>query len=248
MSVSVAACESPSDPADPPEIAAVELKAVPAPLVRVLDVRLARPYGASVDYWSSTGPRLRMTAGAEQTRQELVLSRLRPGTTYEYEVRSSGPGGEGPLVHGSFTTDPLPDGIAVLEFKTEGTPSAPLTLLETTAHGAGHRGVVIVDAQGEVVWYWDAGPVAGTARRDNGNFIFHYGGRGVLEVTPTGVVIDQVPQQPLPQRRSHHDAITTPWNTVLFIAYDTREFEGRQVSGEGIWEWNPDTDELTQRW
>lgn len=243
-----AACESPVTPHSLPAVAIAALESVPAPLVRVLDVRLQHSYGARVDYWSVGGPRLRVTSSSADVRHELVLSRLRPGTTYEYEVRSTGSIGEGLPVHGSFTTAPLPEGIAVLEFATEGTPTEPLTLLEATAHGGGYRGVVVVDAEGEVVWYWDSGPVAGTGRRENGNFIFHYGARGVLEVTPTGHVVGSVAQQPLPQRRTHHDAITTPRNTVLFLAYDTRDFEGRAVSGEAIWEWTPETDELERRW
>ena len=242
------ACDSPVTPSSPPAVVTAALQSVPAPLVRVLDVRLQHSYGARVDYWTAGGPRLRMTSSSSDVRHELVLGRLRPATTYEYEIRSTGSVGEGMPVHGSFTTAPLPDGLAVLEFTTEGVASQPLTLLETTAHGGGYRGVVIVDAEGEVVWYWDSGPVAGTDRRDNGNFIFHYGARGVLEVTPTGHVVASVAQQPLPHRRTHHDAIATPWNTVLFLAYDTRDFEGRAVSGEAIWEWTPETDELELRW
>jgi hypothetical protein len=90
--------------------------------------------------------------------------------------------------------------------------------------------------------------VGGTARRENGNFVIQYGVRGILEVTPAGDVVAELAQQPLGQRRAHHDVITTPWNTVLFIAYDTREFEGREVSGEALWEWDPDGGALERRW
>jgi hypothetical protein len=243
-----ASCDSPVTPTSPPNIRSADIKGAPAPLVRLLDVRLQHAYGAQVDYWSADGPRMRATTDSAQSRHELVLARLRPATTYQYEVHSSGPLGEGPAVTGSFTTDPLPAGLEVLEFTTQGTPTERLTLLESTAHAGGFRGVIIVDEEGEVVWYFEDGPVAGTARRENGNFVFQYGGRGILEVTPAGEVVAELAQEFRPAREAHHDAITTPWNTVLFIAYDTREFDGRSVSGEAIWEWDPDGGALDRRW
>jgi hypothetical protein len=248
LMTAVVACDSPVATTSPARIVSATTEPAPAPLVRLLNVSLDQSYGTRVEYWSSGGPRLRVTSDEGQTSHDLVLARLRPATTYQFEVHPSGPAGDGTPVTGSFTTDPLPEGLAVLEFTTEGTPSEPLTVLETVAHGGGDRGVVIVDADGQIVWYLEEGPVGGTARRANGNLIIGYGNYGIVEVTPAGEVVAELPQQYRPEREAHHDVITTPWNTVLFIAYDTREFDGRTVSGEAIWEWNPDNGALERRW
>lgn len=220
---------------------------MPAPLVRVLRTGLQYAYGARVEYWSPAGPRLRVTHDSVAARHDLVLARLRPATTYQYEVRSVGPAGEGLPVTGSFTTDPLPDGFAVLDFIPGGTGSQPLTMFEITRHEGGSTGAVIVDGDGEVVWYFD-GPMQGATVRSNGNFVFVITGLGVVEVTPDGRIVAELAQEPHPGRRPHHDVITTPANTLLVLTTDTREMDGRLITGEGIWEWNPDTDALTQRW
>jgi hypothetical protein len=248
LTAGVVACDSPVNTASPARIVLVKASKAPAPLVRNLSVSLDQSYGTRVEYWSADGPRLRVTSEVEQPTHELVLARLRPATTYQYEVHATGAAGDGVAVPGSFTTDSLPDGLAVLDFEAEGTPTRPLTLLETVAHEGGDRGVVIVDSEGEVVWYSEEGPVGGTARRENGNLVIGYGNYGIVEVTPDGEVVAEVPQQYRPHRELHHDVITTPWNTVLFIAFDTRSFEGRPVSGEAIWEWNPDNGALDRRW
>lgn len=248
LSTLPSACDSPAAPRPPARIVSANVRTAPAPLVRLLDVALDQRYGTTVEYWSADGPRLRVRSEEVQSIHEIVLARLRPATIYQFEVHGSGPAGDGRSVMGSFTTAPLPEGIAVLEFNAEGTPTEPLTVLETVAHEGGERGMTIVDQDGEVVWHFEDGPVGGTARRANGNLIVGYGGRGIVELTPAGETVAELPQQFRPEREAHHDVITTPWNTVLFIAYDTREFEGRSVSGEAIWEWNPDNGALDRRW
>lgn len=242
------ACESPATPPELPRVIAVDIDMAPAPLVRRLTVALDQPHGSAVEYWSTDGPRLRVSSPVEQGTHTLTLARLRAGRTYQYEVYPSGPAGDGTPVTGSFVTGPLPEGLAVLQLEAQGTPTEPLIVLETVAHGGGDRGVTLVDEDGEIVWYLDEGPVGGTARRANGNLVVNYSGRGIVELTPAGDVVAELLQQYRPEREAHHDVITTPWNTVLFIAYDTRDFEGRSVSGESIWEWNPDNGALHRRW
>lgn len=244
----LAACDSPVLVEGPPRVAAFDVRTPDMPLVRIFDIRLSSPYGVQVDYWTDDGPRLRVVRETSERRHELALGRLRPSSTYHFEVRSSGAIGMGVPVEGSFTTAPLPAGIAVLDFAVEGVPTQPLTLFEINQHPGGFQGVVIADGDGEVVWYYNAGPVGGAKRRENGNFVFLDGGRGVTEVTPGGEVLAQLAQQPLPGMRAHHDVITTPANTLLFISYDQREYDGRTIVGEAIWEWNPDNGDLARRW
>lgn len=248
MSVLAGCGDSLVDPTRPAEVRSATVRTVPAALVRTLDVRLDRPYGVQVDYWTEGGPRLRVTGDAPQARHDLVLARLRGGATYQFEVRTTGTEGSGDPVTGSFETDPLPDHLAVLDFTSEGTSSEPLTLLEIALHDQGFTGGVIVDGDGEVVWFLEVTAMQGSTRRENGHFVFLDVVGGLLEVAPTGEVVAQLPQEDFPGRRAHHDVITTPGNTLLFIATDVREYEGRSILGEAIWEWDPDSDALSRRW
>jgi hypothetical protein len=248
MAVLAGCGDSPVRHTGPAEVRSATVRTVPAALVRTLAVRLDRPYGVQVDYWTEDGPRLRMTDETPQTTHDLVLARLRAGASYQFEVRSTGADGSGDPVTGSFVTNPLPDHLAVLDFTAEGTPSEPLTLLEIALHEQGFTGGVIVDGDGEVVWFLEVTAMQGSTRRENGHFVFLDVVGGLLEVTPTGEVVARLPQEDFPGRRAHHDVITTPGNTLLFIATDVREYEGRSILGEAIWEWDPDSDALSRRW
>ena len=71
-----------------------------------------------------------------------------------------------------------------------------------------------------MVWYWRTKDFPfGAARRRNGNFVFMDKGRGVVEVTPGGQSVQEVPQGDA-EHEMHHDLITTPADTVLYLAFD----------------------------
>jgi hypothetical protein len=72
-------------------------------------------------------------------------------------------------------------------------------------------------------------------------------GRGIVEVTPAGAVVRELPQQDA-ELELHHEVITTPWDTVLYLAFDTETFEGKRIKGEAIWEWRPESGDLVKRW
>jgi hypothetical protein len=242
--------DSPVISTDPAEVQSTEVHRMTAALVRNLEVRLDQPGGVEVEYWTGNGPHLGVTHDASQRSHDVVLARLRAGATYQYAVRSTGPYGSGDAVIGSFATDPLPDNLAMLEFTAEGTPTEPLTLLEIARKGQedGFSGAVILDAAGEVVWFFESLAVQGSTRRENGNFVFIDSGTGLLEVAPTGELVTVLPQETYPGRRVHHDVITTPANTLLFLASDVRDFEDRPVAGESIWEWEPETGDVSRVW
>lgn len=246
----LAACDSPVTPSGPAEVQSAAIRAVTAALVRSLDVSLDRPYGVEVDYWTEGGPRLRVADATPQRTHELILGQLRAGATYQFEVRSTGALGSGDPVSGSFVTDALPANLAALDFSAQGTPTEPLTLFEIARNENenGFTGAVIVDDAGEVVWFFESVAIQGATRRENGNFVLLDVGTGVLEVAPTGELVAVLPQETHPGRRAHHDVITTPDNTLLVLASDVQEYEGRSVLGESIWEWDPDSDELTSLW
>jgi hypothetical protein len=231
------ACDSATD-VTVPRIESVETLSAAA-LVQPLRIVLDRVAPLAVEYWTDDGPRLRAHSPAARVH-DVALARLRPGRQYRYEI-----GGE--AGRGSFTSGSLPDDLARITLRANGTPTVPLVLLHLF-DPAGFRGYAITDAAGEIVWYWRTVDFPfGASRRANGNFVFMDKGRGLVEVTLAGDVVHELPQD-LAQRELHHDAITTPRNTVLFIAFDERTVDDRRVRGEAIWEWTPETGEARERW
>jgi hypothetical protein len=210
-----------------------------APLVRTLRVGFKTPIPVNVEYWALDGPRL--VASSPAARDHAVpLVRLRPDRLYQFHVRETG-------TRGSFRSGSLPPDLAAVTFTATGSPTTPLALVHLFDEN-GFKGYVIVDAQGEVVWFWRTRDYPfGAARRANGHFVFMDKGRGIVEVEPTGTVVRELKQLE-PEREMHHDLVTTPADTVLYLAFDTETFEGARVKGEAIWEWNPDTGEHVKRW
>ena len=142
----------------------------------------------------------------------------------------------------------LPADLAAVTFTVTGRPTAPYTMLEIR-HPQGFRGFVAVNASGRPVWFFrtTGGPL-GSTRRANGNFVFLDNERGLVEVSPDGEEVRALAQQPRPGRFMHHDVTTTLRNTILFIAEDTRPFGNRMITGEGLWEWDPESGALNRRW
>lgn len=142
----------------------------------------------------------------------------------------------------------IPQDLAAIKFATEGKPTAPYMMLELR-RPQGFNGFVAINGSGQVVWYFRTqGTSSSYSRRANGNFVFLDGDRGLLEVNAAGQVVRQLAQQAHPGRRIHHDATVTPRNTVLFIAEDTRTIDGRPITGEALWEWDPEVGTTVRRW
>lgn len=220
----------------PPRVVSAELTA-PAPLVRTLQLTLARPTPVVVEYWADDGPRLRVRSGPATT-QTLVLARLRPGRSYHYVVDGTG-------VEGTFTSDTLPSTLASLDFTVTGATDGLVMMHLYDA--TGYHGYAAVDGGGNVVWYWPTEDFPfGMARRPNGDFVFMDKKRGLVEVTPDQRVLHELAQDSA--REMHHDVIVTPGDTVLFIAFDDRQYNGALLRGDAIWAWLPETGASQKLW
>jgi hypothetical protein len=233
------ACTSTTDiDTSTPEVLSMELLNT-GPLVRTLNVSLKQKAAITVEYWADNETPLRGTSDTS-SNPSLLLVRLHAGRQYHYRII-------GTTQEGTFTTDALPDDLAAVSLTATGTPTTPLVMVNLS-HKDGFQGFVIVDKGGEVVWYWRTRDFPyGMARRSNGNFVFMDKVRGLVEVTPAGQLAHELAQDTT-GREMHHDVIATPENTLLFIAYDTRQFDGKPLHGDAIWEWNPETGVEAQRW
>jgi len=240
LPILLAGCALGTD-APPLRVISVDL-AAPAPLVRSLRLVMDRSAAVSVEYWAADTPRLRVH-GRAATDHLLLLTQLRPGRTYHYEV-------SGIAAAGTFTTPPLPDDLARVTYAVTGEPSVPLVMLHLYDLD-GFKGYAAVDGRGEVVWYWRTIDFpAGMTRRSNGNFVLlDMGemGRGLVEITPAGEIIHTLGQD-VGNRELHHDVVATPQNTLLVIAFDDRTVNGSRLRGEAIWEWTPETAAAVKRW
>ena len=159
----------------------------------------------------------------------------------------------GPAQDGQFQTEVLPPDLVDFQFQVAGSATFPLLMLSSRAGPTSHT--IMIDSDGYIVWYrLDNAGLSGFSRLSNGDFVFNT--RGKLEVvTPTNEVVAALDGLEGAARAGreefiiHHDVITTPSNTVLFLV------QGGSVTvadttwvGDEIWEWDPVTDELTKHW
>lgn len=142
----------------------------------------------------------------------------------------------------------LPDDLAAIELTATGTLGARYVMLEVR-HPDGFRGFVAVNGDGRPVWFFrTVGAPFSFTRRSGGNLVLLDNERGLVEVAADGTVIAELAQEARPGRRMHHDVAATPDNTILFLADDVRPVGAEEVTGEALWEWVPESGEVTRRW
>ena len=233
----IAACDGAASVTTPEITALTETSAGPNAHLLIIELDEFAPL--TVQYQSQDGDVLEIESPASQTHT-VPLTRLHAERSYTYEI-------VGHERTGTFETPALPNDLAAVQFTATGTPTTPLTLVHLF-HIDGYRGYAAVDGDGEVVWHQRTFDFPfGITRRANGNFVYLDGEAGLVEVTPLGAVVHTLAQDTL-VREMHHDAVATPSNTVLFIAFDTREHAGAELKGEAIWEWTPETGAAVKRW
>jgi len=219
------------------------------PIFRRLAVTLSDPAGIEVEYWAATGPRLLVRSSAPATlAHQLPLPRLRERESYRYRVLVVDDAGRPQSTsEGAFTTADLPDDVRSISFAPTGQSSFPLSFLSVRST---FTGGVVVDSQGQVVWYARTpGAPFGAARRANGDWVILIPGTGLMAYSPLGEVVASLAQARVPGNEAiHHDLTVTPWDTVLFLTFEPREFAGQVLRGEALWEWDMRAKTLHKRW
>lgn len=143
--------------------------------------------------------------------------------------------------------DPIPSDLSDIKFTATGSLTPKYALVHLFAE-KGFKGYALVDSAGRVAWHYRTKDYPfGADRRKNGNFVFMDKGHGIVEVDRTGRIVHELKQRD-PENEMHHAIVVTPRDTVLYLTFDTQDFNGKRLKGEAIWEWNPDTGEDVKRW
>jgi hypothetical protein len=141
----------------------------------------------------------------------------------------------------------LPPDLEKIKISTTGTLSVPYALVHLFSQ-EGFKGYALVDSAGRIAWHYRTRDYPfGAGRRANGNFVFMDKGHGLVEVDRRGQVVHVLSQRDA-EREMHHALAVTPRDTILYLAFDTEDFDGKRLKGEAIWEWTPDTGEDVRRW
>lgn len=245
----VLACDGPAGP-PPTPLRVVSLRIDSAgPLFRAAVLSLDRPSPVEVIYGAEGTPVLGIAVTDTSAEHRIILPRLRAGRDYLLQVVA--PGLTQPLAQTQMRTGSLSSAFADFAFDVTGTPTAPVTLLEL-AGSTGFYGLLIVES-GEIVGYLPStGSLFGSVRRANGEIVLLDGELGLVSHRLDGTVVHRLPQPvgsaESPYGRIHHDVTTTPANTLLFIANETRAVAGELVVGEALWEWSPEAGTVVRRW
>jgi hypothetical protein len=143
--------------------------------------------------------------------------------------------------------DSIPSDLADIKITATGTLSPHYALLHLFAE-KGFKGYALVESNGRIAWHYRTKDYPfGADRRKNGNFVFMDKGYGLVEVDRTGHIVHELKQRDA-ENEMHHAIVVTPRDTVLYLTFDTQDFNGKRLKGEAIWEWNPDTAEDVKRW
>ncbi|MEX0891802.1 MAG: aryl-sulfate sulfotransferase [Gemmatimonadota bacterium] len=247
--VVLVACGDATAPEPVPGVVSAYALESPHPLVRRLTVQLSSPGAVEVAWETDGEPGLRIELEEIRTSHELDLARLLPGRSYRIQARGLDGQRRGEPWDTVVAIPELPADVAALTFSAEGTPTAPLTLLEVVGSSSGWTGALLLDGQGRVLWYHEStGSLFGTAVRPGGNILMLDHTLGIAEVGLDGRTVHALPQHAEPYGEIHHDLTLTPSGTVLFLARDPRPVDGQEVVGEAVWEWDAATGTLEKHW
>jgi hypothetical protein len=228
-------------------------------LIFDFNVEVDKPARVWVEYYPAADSSIitkTPLAKDSNTNHELQVMRLRPGTTYCYQVfATSSTPGTGSIVSdsfpGSFTTGPLPPGLAGASFQhVSGQQTYDLTLFDF--NDTDFTGFIAIDGNANVVWYYQhALPTFAVAQGDDHHLIFgEFEGAKFIEIRPDGTLVREVADTLengvacAPAGRWHHESLLRPGERVYFLGSEMRDVEingeVRTQTGDTIVVWDRD--------
>ena len=225
-------------------------------LIINIEVTVDTDSRVSVEYENPGVGRFRSrTTESLDTSHTISVVRLRPSTTYCYQVFAEGANGQVSYeLPGTFKTCQLPALLQEASFTLQqGQPSYPLTLLDY--EDGGFNGMVMLDSQANVVWYYgsDEARILAIAQKPNGNLVHQLRSVGIREITPLGEEVSRLDELCVSPDSSggrwHHEVLLRPCNKALLLGWerhDTTETLGPEhglQKSDTVEEWDQDTGE-----
>ena len=229
-------------------------------LIAVIEGELDRPGQVYVEYWNEEAGRFRSRTQTSNNFEFVVhIVRLRPEAPYSYQViGTDGFGGlaRGPL--GSFMTGSLPEPLSLSRFNVvSGRPTHDLTYME---FGLG-EGLVAIDGEAQVVWYYipevRAEHPRVMAQKSTGNIVYLAlndpgTAHGLVEINPLGVEVDRLPDICPPNGPMHHEVLLLSDTDVLYMSrFIVRPGYGKPPQpqqADTIWIWDQASRTNTMVW
>ena len=214
-------------------------------LIVDIDVTLRTPAKVFVEYENRRAGRFRSrTAESADMSHHFSVARLRPLTTYSYEVFIVNEEGQSISAwQGNFKTGSLPAGLRHFETIAQGQATYPLTLKEHEEQY--FSGLLVLDSQAYIVWYYESvHGVETVAQKGNGNLIYGATRLGLREITPLGEEVDRLDETCMTsafQGQFHHEVLIRPDNRVLYLSSAIHEAAQGEVS-------QPQTSDIVSEW
>ncbi|MDD5702548.1 MAG: aryl-sulfate sulfotransferase [Dehalococcoidales bacterium] len=232
-------------------------------LIARIEGSVEAPGEVMVEYWSQggasfiTGP-----SPAEGGNFSIQIMRLRAETDYHFKVFLRQLDGTSPVLQhqGTFQTGPLPEGLRDARFDlVQGKPTNDLTLLDFNDDD--FTGIVAIDQDAEVVWYFEHDRRVFTMAQDEDyNLVFNelgdVEGWAMNKIAPDGELLNSVRDimgdgtTCEPHGRWHHEVFLRPDNKVWTLGSEIRTVningEDRLKTGDTIEEWDIDAGRVTR--
>jgi hypothetical protein len=220
------------------------------------------PGMVTVHYWGDgISPLVTAPVPTGKTTFSVEVMRLRPVTKYNFQVFLSASSGAPVLQYqGTFSTGALPKGLQDAKIQVvKGTPTYDLLLLDYNC--TDFNGIVAVDAQGNIVWYFqNDNQVFTLTQEDNYNLVFNEVslnvGYTMKEIAPDGSTINSIDDVLddgslcAPHGRWNHEMLLRPGNKVWTFGAEIRSvnIDGNNTlqSGGTIEQWDLNTDTVTR--
>jgi hypothetical protein len=192
------------------------------------------PGVVTVQYWSQgVSPLVTAPVFTGNNTFSVEVMRLRPSTKYEFKVFLAASSGVPVLQYqGAFTTGALPPELQNAKIRLiQGTPTYDLLLLDYNC--TNFNGIVAIDTEGQIVWYFqNDNQVFTLAQENNYNLVFNEVslnvGYTMKEVAPDGSILHSVNDiladgsLSAPHGRWNHEMLLRPDNKVWTIGADIR--------------------------
>jgi hypothetical protein len=175
---------------------------------------------------------------------EVVMLGNKPSSEIEFEVVVEAGGDELSSGGATFTTGPVPTSLPGVTVEAADPDTAAGGFFVTSLVAA-PPSAVILDADGDYVWWWiadreDAEVSRASLSADGSAVQYLTYALGGDDQELVRVSLDGAEVQRLAMDGAHHDFLELPDGTIAALVVDPREFDGETVEGDLIREYHPD--------